>query len=294
MKRLIINADDFGLTHGVNRAIVECHQHGIVTSATLMANSGAFDDAVALAKQNPGLSVGCHVTLLDSRPLLPASQVESLLKDGQEFYRTVTEFAPRALVGRFRPDEIASEATAQFRRIQQSGIVISHFDTHKHAHMFPSVLEPLLQAAKACGIPAVRNPFEPASATAFSKVLGDRKLFVRWAEVNVLRTLRSSFTRLVRKYGLRTTDGSLGVAGTGTMNLMLFGDAIHRVPSATWEFVCHPGYNDSELDAIRTKLRDSRESERNLLTSQATRKIVEHIGAELISFQQLQPELSRA
>src|SRR5512141_57922 len=101
MKRLIVNADDFGLTTGVNRAIIECHQRGIVTSATLMANSAAFEDAVALAKQNPRLSVGCHVTLMDGEPLLPASKVSSLLRDGREFHRTITDFAPRALLGRF-------------------------------------------------------------------------------------------------------------------------------------------------------------------------------------------------
>ncbi len=72
MKRLIVNADDFGLTHGVNRAIAACHQRGIVSSATLMATGACFDEAVGLAAQMPELSVGCHIVLVDGEPLLPA------------------------------------------------------------------------------------------------------------------------------------------------------------------------------------------------------------------------------
>ena len=122
MKRLIVNADDFGLSRGVNRAIVECHQLGIVTSSTLMANSAAFDDAVALARENPRMSVGCHVTLMDCRPVLPAAQVASLLNGGREFYRTIAEFAPRALVGRFKSVEIAAEVFVLFEMVLSAGI----------------------------------------------------------------------------------------------------------------------------------------------------------------------------
>src|SRR6266567_2053279 len=114
MKRLIVNADDFGVSRGVNRAFVECHQLGIVTSATLMANSTAFNDAIELAKENRRLSVGCHVTLMDGEPLLPPQEVASLLRDGREFYRTISDFAPRALLGRFKAAEVEAEAVAQF------------------------------------------------------------------------------------------------------------------------------------------------------------------------------------
>ena len=79
MRRLIINADDFGLTAGVNRAIVEAHENGVVSSATLMANGRAFAQAVSLAQSTPRLGVGCHVVLVDGAPLLPQTQVHTLL-----------------------------------------------------------------------------------------------------------------------------------------------------------------------------------------------------------------------
>ena len=258
MRRLIVNADDFGLTEGVNRAIVECHQHGIVTSATLMANSAAFDDAVKAAKANPQLSVGCHVTLMDGEPLMPAAKVASLLSDGREFYRTITDFAPRALLGRFRGDQVEAEATAQFRRIQQAGITLSHFDAHKHAHMFPHIAEPLLRAAKACGVPAVRNPFERPVTLSFA-TKSSATFRTRWAEVLMLRYFQSEFEWLARRYGIATTKGSIGIVATGALDEKVLSEMLQRLPEGTYELVCHPGYNDASLGTIRTKLRESRE-----------------------------------
>lgn len=291
MKRLIVNADDFGLTTGVNRAIIECHQRGIVTSATLMANSAAFKDAVALANQNPQLSVGCHVTLMDGEPLLPASKVSSLLRDGHEFHRTITDFAPRALLGRFHADQLEAEATAQFTRIQQAGITLSHFDAHKHAHMFPSVAEPLLRAAQKCGVPAVRNPFESPVPLRWSTVLSG-SMKVRWAEVVALRQLQSQFVRLAHKYGIRTTTGSIGIVATGLLDSKLLLEMLHHLEDGTWELVCHPGYNDADLGQQRTKLRTSREVELDALTNTNLSEQVKALGIELISFLKLVPEAS--
>ncbi len=285
MKRVIVNADDFGLTRGVNRAIAECHRHGIVTSATLMAGGAAFEDAVRLAGTLPALSVGCHVVLVDGAPLLPASQVRSLLKPGTDrFYDTISEFARAALAGRLRAGEIEAEADAQFERLRAAGIAISHFDAHKHAHIFPAVLEPLLRAAKHAGIAAVRNPFERALAMPLGKVLSSRKLALRWAEVLALRGFRGRFCRLVRAAGLQTPDGCIGVALTGLLNSTALDEMLQRLPQGTWELVCHPGYNDAELDTVRTRLRESREHERITLADPLSRIIAERAEISLISY----------
>jgi len=106
VRRLIINADDFGLTAGVNRAILEAHEHGVVTSATLMANGQAFEDAIALAQSRPGLGVGCHVVLVDGASLLDETAVRSLLDRGgnrsghARFREGITRFGALALLGR--------------------------------------------------------------------------------------------------------------------------------------------------------------------------------------------------
>jgi hopanoid biosynthesis associated protein HpnK len=285
MKRLIVNADDFGLTHGVNRAIAACHQRGIVSSATLMANGACFDDAVALAAQMPELSVGCHVVLVDGEPLLPPSDVRSLLAPRtNRFYHSITDVLRAVVTGRFRAEEVEAEAGAQIARLQGAGVEVSHFDAHKHTHMFPSILRPLLRAALAHGIAALRNPFEAPGALRWRDARAER-LLLRKGETALLRAgLRRRWLRAVRAAGFSTTDGSLGVAATGALNEASLRIMLKQMPQGTWELVCHPGYNDSELAAVRTVLRESREVEMNALLQITARELSDEYGAELVPF----------
>jgi predicted glycoside hydrolase/deacetylase ChbG (UPF0249 family) len=291
MKRLIVNADDFGLTHGVNRAIAACHQRGIVSSATLMAIGACFDGAITMAAQMPQLSVGCHVVLVDGEPLLPLSQVRSLLAPGtNHFYHSIGEVLRAVAGGRFRPEEVEAEAGAQFARLQSSGIEVSHFDAHKHTHMFPSLLRPLLRAASAHGIRAVRNPFEAPGAVSWRDALRNRTLLVRKAETTLLRRwLYVRWLRTVRESGFATTDGSLGIAATGTLDEARLRTMLKQMRSGTWELVCHPGYNDGELAAVRTKLRESREVEMRALMAMSPTELRDEYGAELVTFRMQSP-----
>jgi hopanoid biosynthesis associated protein HpnK len=297
VKRLIVNADDFGLTRGVNRAIAECHQRGVVTSTTLMANSDEFQDAVESVKRlvphanGPALGVGCHIVLADGGPVLPPSQVPSLLAPGTGlFYQSIQQLAKQALGNRFRSEEIEAEATAQFQKIQAAGIRISHFDAHKHAHMFPSILKPLLRAAAACGVPALRNPFEPVFSMPIPSLL---RIPVRYAEVLALRAFRAKFHAMVAESGLHTTDGSLGLIATGTLTVSKLSALLDRMQDGLWELVSHPGYNDAQLATISTRLRASRETEMQALTAESTRRALERNGIQLISFQELSGEARR-
>jgi len=290
VRRLIVNADDFGLTSGVNRAIVEAHQGGIVTSATLMANGRAFDQAAELARTVPHPSLGCHVVLVDGEPLLPAPQVPTLLAaDGQQqrFRNSIGEVAAAALRGRIDPAQVEAEATAQMRKLQSAGLALSHFDTHKHAHMFPAILRPLLRAARACGVRALRNPFAPLKPLAFAHLLRRPRLWKRYSEVTALRRLLDRFRRAVQEEQMLTTDGTFGIVATGALDHKLFDAIVGSIPEGTWEFVCHPGYNDSELDSVRTRLRQSRAQELQVLTSEAAREALQRHGVELISWKQL-------
>ena len=286
MRRLIVNADDFGLTGGVNRAIVEARTRGIVTSATLMANSLAFDEAVQFAKAYAGWSVGCHVVLLNGRPLCEASRVSSLVesKNAHAFRDGVAGFAVRALTGRIDSEQVEAETTEQIRKLQSNGLTVSHVDTHKHTHMFPAALEGILRAARTCGIPAIRNPFEVVAAN-FARA--QRGLWKRYAQVKTLRGLAGGFRWAVAKAGLRTPDGTLGIVATGHLNGNLFQDIADNMPEGTWEFVCHPGYVDANLDAISTRLRRQREEELAVLTSAEARQALESCSIELISYKQL-------
>jgi hopanoid biosynthesis associated protein HpnK len=286
VRRLIVNADDFGLTAGVNRGIIEAHYAGILTSTTLMANSAAFGDAIQLAQSNPKLSVGCHLVLVDGSPLLGADKVPSLMDPGNRghFRQNISSFALRAMSGRLDAKEIEAEATTQIRKLQSAGIQVSHIDTHKHTHMFPQVLRPLLRAAQACGVRAIRNPF---GRVMISLVARYPALWKRYSQVSLLNAWRGKFRQAVAEAGVVTTDGSLGVVATGALNDRLLHLILETLPDGLWEFVTHPGYNDAHLDQVATRLRQSRELELGVLTSATTRRLLDRKGIQLISYRDL-------
>jgi len=286
VRRLIVNADDFGLTPGVNRAILEAHTKGVVTSTTLMATGAAFDDAAQIAKSQNNLSVGCHIVLIDGLPVLDSSAIPTLT-DGshnEEFERSLGSFAFRALRGRVDPMQVEQEAAGQIAKLKAAGIPVSHIDSHKHAHIFPQILRPLLRAAKACGVRAIRNPF---GRIAFSQVASRPGLWKRYSQLKVLNTLAGRFRRAVETEGMMTPDGSLGVAATGILDQRLFQMIVEHLPEGTWEFVTHPGYSDKDLDGVRTRLRESRETELRLLMSPETREALRRNGIELISYREV-------
>jgi chitin disaccharide deacetylase len=286
VRRLIINADDFGLTRGVNRAVVEGHDQGVVTSATLMAKGPAFEDAVRMAQSVPRLSIGCHVVLVDGSHVLPATEVSSLISGTSPaaFGDGIGKFSLRALAGRLDSNQIEAEVTAQIRKLQAAGIRVSHLDSHKHTHMFPAVFRPLLRAAKSCGVRAIRNPFE---VVRISLAAGRPALWKRYGEVKLLRNLANKFRQATKEAGVMTPDGTLGIVVTGVLDDRLFRLIIEKLPEGTWEFVCHPGYNDAELNGIQTRLRESREHELHVLKSPQTRDLLARSGIELISYHQL-------
>jgi predicted glycoside hydrolase/deacetylase ChbG (UPF0249 family) len=277
--RLIVNADDFGLTSGVNRAILELHRAGVLTSATLMARALATDEASTIARATPSLGVGCHIVLVDGEPVLPPTSVSSLLEPrARAFPAKLTAFLMRLFSGRIRSEEIEAEARAQIQSLQARGIPLSHIDTHKHTHMFPPVLRPILRAARSCGIRRIRNPFEPEWAVRVTP----RASIVRSAEVFALRRFGPYFHRILAEEGFTSTDGTIAVAGTGVVNADTVRSLLRQLPPGTWEFVTHPGYNDADLAKVRTRLRESRDVERVALQA-----IREFPALELASFAEL-------
>lgn len=274
-----MNADDFGLTAGVNRAIVELHCARVLTSTTLMANAGATSDAIHLSHANPALGVGCHIVLADGEPVLPSSKVPTLVdKKTGRFPAKLTAFLQRLFTGHIRAGEIEAEAAAQIALLQSRGVRLTHVDTHKHTHMFPPVLRPILRAARAAGIRAVRNPFEPEWAIRATP----RASFVRSAEVWALRRFGPYFRRLLAEEGFSTTDGTIAIAATGVVNTDTVRALLTRLPEGTWELVTHPGYNDADLDKVRTRLRASRDIEREALAA-----VAEFPAIDLVSFASL-------
>ena len=270
----------------MNRAIVEAHTLGIVTSSTLMANGPAFGEATQMARASAALSVGCHIVLIDGEPVLDPSRLSTITRS-RRFRDGLTTFAARALTRRMNAGEIESEARAQIQKIQSAGIAVSHVDTHKHTHIFPSILRPLLRAARNCGVRALRNPFGPRFPLRSSQLLSQPNLWTRFAEVRILSRFAGQFRRAVDREGFVTPDGTLGIEVTGTLDERLFQAIARSIPDGTWEFVCHPGYNDADLAAAKTRLRESRELELEVLTMPAARETLAQAGVQLISYRDL-------
>lgn len=285
MRRLIINADDFGLTLGVNRAIAEASRSGVVTSATVMADGGAFHEAVASAKSLPALKTGCHVVLIDGQPV--SSGLATLTNNGTRFRSSLKQFALAAVRKKISADEIEREAEAQIRKVQAAGIPLTHVDTHKHTHIFPQVLRPVLRAARACGLRAVRNPFEPRRSRLLGNVFANRGLLLRATEVTMLQVFAAKFRKAVREENMLTTDGTVGIAATGSLDQRMLLSILETLPEGTWELVCHPGYADADLQTAGTRLLKSREVELGALTSAETKSLISRLGIELISYADL-------
>jgi len=304
VRKLIVNADDFGLTAGVNRAIVETHLGGVVSSTTLMANGPAFADAVTAARSAPNLSVGCHVVLVDGTPVSSAGAVDTLLAirsaEPDKFYSSLSAFAARAMLGGFDRDQLVAEVTAQIRNIQSTGLQVTHLDTHKHAHIFPEILAALLRAARICGVRAIRNPFVPVKAMRARLFKGKPDLWKRYSQVRMLHTFSGQFRQRIKRAGLLTPDGVVGVIETGSSASpgdssgysSLLRQTLASLPEGTWELICHPGYHDADLRAARTRLLDSREEERRLLTSAELRQFLEEQKIRVIGYREFAEQLA--
>lgn len=147
MKYLIVNADDFGLTEGVNNGIVESYKNGIVRSTTMLANSKAFDHGVKLSGENPGLAIGVHLALTIGKPL--TSGLKTIVDSEGNFFKisVIEEKIPS-----FDENELETEFTAQIEKILNAGIKVTHFDSHHHVHMLPKINAMTVKLAKKYGV----------------------------------------------------------------------------------------------------------------------------------------------
>jgi predicted glycoside hydrolase/deacetylase ChbG (UPF0249 family) len=261
LKQLVVNADDFGFTRDVNAGIITAHRDGILTSTTLMATGAAFDDAVALARENPSLDIGCHLVLVGSEPY-PAT-VAGLIGD---------------LVR--RRIRVYDELRAQIEKVIAAGIAPTHLDTHKHTHLLPPVLKAVARLSDEFRIPWVRRPFDfPMQAAGVS--------WTRRAASRGAGYLRRRFKRVLDTHRCRMTDHFAGFRITGQYHAAELAMLIRSLPEGATEFMCHPGYCTDELRAARTRLKESRVQELKALTSPLVRQALIEQSVQLVSYSEL-------
>jgi predicted glycoside hydrolase/deacetylase ChbG (UPF0249 family) len=280
LRQLVVNADDLGLTVGVNTGIFDAHDRGILTSASLFANAPATVDALQRTRVRPSLGIGVHLALVDGTPMLPPSRVPTLVEDGGRFRASWKPFIVACLRGRVAFGEVERELTAQIERIRSEGIPLTHLDAHKHVHAFPPIFAIVARLAERFRIPVVRVPYERWSA-----VWGDaaeRRTARRQAMLNAAmlpwakRDQRTAFM-----HGLRSPQ-FVGRVHTGVLSTDSFAGMVRRLQPVVTELMVHPGYVDDTLVQIPTRLRSSREQELKLLCAPDTQHFLIREQIQLI------------
>lgn len=281
MKRLIINADDFGLTPGINRAVLKAFRDGVLTSTTLMVNAPSFPEAVSIARANPRLGVGVHLNILRGRPVLPPGEVRSLVDASGSFLKSTTRLIRRWTLGRIDPREVCAEFGAQIRRAKDAGLSPTHLDSERHLHSIFFVVA--AAAGSEHGIRKLRlcgeiSPFSPSTALSPSSLK------------TLLLLILSRFNR--REAVLRdiaSPDHFFGVRYSCRMDLAHLVEIISSLPDGNSEIMCHPGYVKKEIESLREKfgiyrILESPEEELIALLSPRIRSTIEAQKIELINY----------
>lgn len=258
---LVVNADDFGRTPGVSQGILEAHLHGIVTSTTVMANLPSAPEAVQIAlAEAPALAMGVHLNLTHGHPVLPASQVPSLVASAGSFF-PYPELCSK--IADVRPDEVSREWIAQIQRLLELGVVADHIDSHHFAaELTPDLWEVYIDLAKHFKLGA-RGPRPPK--------IGHQQIVPSGPEPQGV-DFRAARAQLIAS-GVPTSDGlRVDFFGEDANQTLLLG-LLKRLPEGVTELMVHPAIVDADLLAS-SGYAEPREAELAVLTSDATRHAV--------------------
>ena len=289
-KYLIVNADDFGLSAGINRAIIKAHESGILTSATLMANMPATEQAVTLSEDNPSLGVGLHLNFLRGAPLTPPEKIRSLLNSDGRFVQRAAAFIGRILAMKIDRDELRRELSAQVEKILNLGVAITHFDSEKNLHFLPLVADVVIRVAQEYGIKAIRYPEEGRLAAISGQSAG-------WfSSQGIKRRLLSRMAKRaypeLRQAGLCIPDYFWGVKDSGKMDERAYAAILPWIPGGVTEIMTHPGFVDQELESFSQTIggfyiNRFRETEYHGLVAPALRTLINNQKIKLISYRDL-------
>ncbi len=271
---LIVSADDYGLTERVSEGILDAHEHGVVTSASVIAVAPAFESTAKRLHDVPSLGVGAHFTVVgEDPPLLSAREIPSLVDKSGNFYRSWRTFVPRAAAGRIDPDDLRREFTAQLDAIRSAGLTVDHFDTHQNVHLWPAVSDVLLDLGDANGVHAIR--------VMRSNARGPIGITVR-------RLAKRLEAQLADRHWAWTAAAT-GLDEAGSIGLGEMVEAIGRLASsgaASAELATHPGLPDDPARE-RYKWNYKWDAECNALCSETVRIAIDELGFRLGTFADL-------
>jgi hopanoid biosynthesis associated protein HpnK len=277
----ILNADDFGLSPGINRGIIEAYRDGILTSASLMVVGDAFEEAVALAHEHPDLSLGIHLTLLEGIPVLPPEKIPSLVTSDGRFFGSLRKFLLKWLTRRLQMEEIRQEFGAQIEKALNQGIRIDKLDSHMHLHLLPGIFQTVLAVAKRYRVRAIRLPKEQISGQSnLPEIAG-------LGRQAILTSLAAFRARPIAAAGLFHPARFSGIAESGRLTEEALLRLLRSLQPGVTEVMIHPGYPDSIVDGWPMSRRYEREQELRALTSPAVKALARNLQIRLASYRTL-------
>jgi chitin disaccharide deacetylase len=267
---LIVTADDFGLSTSVNRAVIQGHREGILTSASLMVNGDAFEEAVELGRENPRLGVGLHLTLCCGRATLPRERIPALV-DEQGFFRgSAVSAGMKYFFSAEARSQLREEVLAQFERFAQTGLPLDHVNGHLHFHLHPTVFS-IIREELGGRIAAFRLTRDPIG---IDWALGRGRWFYRFSHWLIFRILSARSDGFLSRNGIKHTGQVFGLLENGRVSEDYIVKLLRILPAGDSELYSHPS-----LDAFK--------HEYEALVSARVKRVVAEEGVELIRYQDL-------
>jgi hopanoid biosynthesis associated protein HpnK len=277
-RRLIVHADDFGISERVNEGIVEAHRNGILTSASLIASGEAFEHAIGLSRATPTLDVGVHLTLVDEEPVAAVDAVRTLLDSDGRFYPRAATFMKRYLSGAISLAEIRCELDAQIAKVIAHGVRATHLDGHQHLHMVPGIRRAVGELARKYGISFIRYPREAVKLY----MLHDKHSLGRLPQLLIL----NAFCAFARTSDATRPDHFCGFFYGGRLSKENLMTVLEHLPkNGICELMCHPGLSDPHSRYAHWGYRW--QDERDALTDKDVKDHLRARGVELISYANL-------
>jgi chitin disaccharide deacetylase len=270
-RRLIANADDFGRSPTVNAAVIRAHREGILTTASLMVNEPGCAEAVELARQNPRLGVGLHLTLLCGYSALAPDQIPGLVNDGGQFPTNPAVAGCRYFFQRGLRPQLRAEIHAQFRRFRETGLPLDHVNGHLHLHLHPAVFRILMADAEQLGFNRVRLTFDPFW---LSLRLASGHLAYRALHAILFQPLAAAARPVLDRRGFRHTDRVFGLLQNARVDETYLLRLLMRLPAGDSELYSHPS-----LDEFKNEF--------EAWISPRVRERVQALGIQLIRYQDL-------
>lgn len=270
-RRLIVNADDFGRSSSINEAVIRAHREGILTTASLMVNEPACAEAVALARENPRLGVGLHLTLICGHAALPPDKVPGLANARGEFTNNPARAGFRYFFQRGLREQLRAEIHAQFQKFRATGLPLDHVNGHLHLHLHPTVFSILMQDASQLGVERVRLTFDPFW---LNLRLASGHLAYRALHVLIFHPLSARARPVFKRRGFRHTQAVFGLLQNARVDEAYLLNLLALLPPGDSELYSHPSLDEfkNEFDA---------------LISPRVRELTKASGVKLIRYQDL-------